>query len=429
MGAAPRRLCRRTIVALACVVSALVAAGPSPASVEQPAESRLPRQIWAIAVDAESLAGLDAGKLGRFRTLGFNTVLAIGLDRDRLARLGRLSRREDLTLIAPRRDSACATEATCAVEAGSLSEAARLGRRPGLDLVVFRIPGAGALWTMPTRSTRILTVVKLRNRQFDARVWRRAIERAADSPGIDLAVDPVGRTGEQALSFYLRLLAAGRGGDDEPPSPPRALRASELTGSTLRLHWEPAQDLHGVSSYRLYRDGVALGRSFALSAPITGLRCGTRYRLEVEAADAVGNRSAKVVLGVSTESCTEPLRLSCSWCSCSWWCCSWWCCSWWCCSWWCCSWCSCSWCSSYLYLHLRLDLWHWSRWMVGRRRMRGLRIRCRLRLRSSRSLCGAAMRMRLRTLPRIRRSGSTRMCGLPTRTPRLCRTSAMRGSG
>ena len=372
MGAVPKRLCRRTIVvALVCLVSALVAAGASPASVEQPAESRLPPQIWAIAVDAESLAGLDAGKLGRFRTLGFNTVLATGLDRDRLTRLGRLSRRADLTLIAPRRDSACAREATCAVEAGSVSEAARLRRRPGLDLVVVRIPGAGALQAMPTRGTRILAVVKLRNRQVDARLWRRAIEQAADSPGIDLAVDPVGRKGEQALSFYLRLLAAGRRGDDEPPSPPRALTASEVTGTTLRLHWGPARDLHGVSSYRLYRDGVAVGRLLALSAPITGLRCGTRYRLEVEAADAVGNRSAKAALGVSTESCTEPLPPSpspgspVSWCSCSW-CSS--------------SWCSSSWCTILLHhhlLHLLLVLRCCRAWMVGWGITVSLRIRYR----------------------------------------------------
>ena len=89
MGAVPQRLCRRTIVvALVCVYWRSWLPIPS-SSVEQPAKSRLSPQIWAIAVDAESLSGLDAGKLGRFRALDSTTVLAIGLDRDRLTRRGR----------------------------------------------------------------------------------------------------------------------------------------------------------------------------------------------------------------------------------------------------------------------------------------------------------------------------------------------------
>ena len=109
---------------------------------------------------------------------------------------------------------------------GSHSSETKARAGPGRS----RIPGAGALPALPTRGARILAVVKLRNRLADARLWRRAIERAADSPGIDLAVDPVGRKGEQALSVYLRLLAAGRRGDDEPPSSPKAPTLEQVDG-------------------------------------------------------------------------------------------------------------------------------------------------------------------------------------------------------
>jgi hypothetical protein len=122
-------------------------------------------------------------------------------------------------------------------------------------------------------------------------------------------VDPVGRGGERALAFYLRVLAAGRRGDRQPPAAPTALTASELTQTAVRLHWQAAEDLHGVTAYGLYRDGIAVGRSSGLSAPITGLQCATRYRLEVDAADAAGNRSAKASLALSTQSCTEPSPL------------------------------------------------------------------------------------------------------------------------
>ena len=88
-----------------------------------------------------------------------------------------------------------------------------------MDVVVVRIPGPGSLRALPARGRRVVAVAKLKGGRFDVSAWRRAIVRAVSSPGLDLAVEPVGRAGDRALTSYLKLLAAVRVGQ-QPASPP-----------------------------------------------------------------------------------------------------------------------------------------------------------------------------------------------------------------
>jgi hypothetical protein len=213
-------------VAPASIVVGLMLAVPSSASVEdRHAENAIPKQIWAVVVGPKAIARVQAGKLKRLRARGINMTVATGLSKRRSARLRKLSARAKLLALTPSRRGSCRRSAAiCAVEARSIRHASRLRRKRGVDLVVVRIPGPGALRVLPTPGRRVLAVAKLKGGRFDIYTWRRAIVRAANSPGLDLAVEPIGRAGDRTLTLYLNLLAAVRAGNQEPasspPSPP-----------------------------------------------------------------------------------------------------------------------------------------------------------------------------------------------------------------
>jgi hypothetical protein len=215
-----RRL-RATFAVPACIVVGLMIAVPGAAVEPRQAKNALPQQIWGIVVAPNATVRVNTGMLKRLRARGINMAVAAGLSNRQVARLRRLSARSKLRLLTPSRSASCRmSKSICALEAASASHATRLRRRRGVDLVVVRIPRPGALRALPARGRRILAVAKLRGGRFDARTWRGAIERAANSPGLDLAVEPVGRARDRALTSYLNVLAAVRAGDPEPPSPP-----------------------------------------------------------------------------------------------------------------------------------------------------------------------------------------------------------------
>jgi hypothetical protein len=192
---------------------------PSSAAVEgrQPANA-MPKQIWALVLRPKAVARVETGTLKRLRARGINMTVAAGLSRRQVARLRKLSGRAKLSLLTPSRS--CRRSASiCAVRADSIRHAIRLRRKRAVDLVVVRIPGPGALRALPARGRRVLAVARLKGGRFDVFTWRSAIQRAFNSPGLDLAVEPVGRAGDRALTSYLNLLAAVRAGQ-EPASPP-----------------------------------------------------------------------------------------------------------------------------------------------------------------------------------------------------------------
>jgi hypothetical protein len=213
---------RATFVAPACIVVGLMLAVTSSASVEgRAAENAMPKQIWAVVIGPKAIARVQAGTLKRLRARGINMTVAARLSEGQAARLRKLSARAKLISLKPSRRGSCRRSASiCAVEARSIRHVRRMRRKPAVDLVVVRIPGPGALRVLPTPGRRILAVAKLRGGRFDVFTWRRAIERAADSPGLDLAVEPVGRAGDRALTLYLNLLAVVHAGTQEPASPP-----------------------------------------------------------------------------------------------------------------------------------------------------------------------------------------------------------------
>ncbi|MEV0996775.1 fibronectin type III domain-containing protein [Nonomuraea sp. NPDC050202] len=95
--------------------------------------------------------------------------------------------------------------------------------------------------------------------------------------------------------------------DETPPSTPGNLRVTAQGLTQVSVAWDAATDDNGVTGYRVYLDGVAqAGDDLALGRTLSNLLPGTSYTVEVDAADAAGNRSPKASLPVQTLADVEP---------------------------------------------------------------------------------------------------------------------------
>ncbi len=81
------------------------------------------------------------------------------------------------------------------------------------------------------------------------------------------------------------------GEDVSPPRSPGNLAVSAVSGEQVDTFWMPATDDRGVVAYRIYRDGVAVGRVQGTRFRDEGLEPGKSYRYTVTAVDAAGNES------------------------------------------------------------------------------------------------------------------------------------------
>ncbi|MEN7547531.1 T9SS type A sorting domain-containing protein [Rapidithrix thailandica] len=94
--------------------------------------------------------------------------------------------------------------------------------------------------------------------------------------------------------------------DNEPPTIPSNLSASNITSNSLRLSWNASSDNKGVSGYKVYQNGVYKTRTSSTATTITGLSSCTTYNFSVRAYDASGNESGSVNKYVSTVSGVTP---------------------------------------------------------------------------------------------------------------------------
>ena len=95
--------------------------------------------------------------------------------------------------------------------------------------------------------------------------------------------------------------------DSQPPSTPGSLRIGTVATTAIQLRWAGSTDNVGVSGYRMLLDGAPLDQgTTSLSFTFTGLACGKRYTLGVQAFDAVGNASPTATRTASTAACPPP---------------------------------------------------------------------------------------------------------------------------
>ena len=111
----------------------------------------------------------------------------------------------------------------------------------------------------------------------------------------------------------LAVAGSATGGDTKPPKPPANLVLRAATDTTLSVAWSTDEGKgadegkHGVAAYGLYRDGALVDATQDKSFTFTGLACGRKYLLGVDAADKAGNRSGAVTLSASTAACSADL--------------------------------------------------------------------------------------------------------------------------
>ncbi|MEM6721393.1 MAG: GEVED domain-containing protein [Bacteroidota bacterium] len=79
--------------------------------------------------------------------------------------------------------------------------------------------------------------------------------------------------------------------DNEAPTTPTNLTASNTTDTTTDLSWTASTDNVAVSGYDIFQDGVLVASSFSTSFTVTGLTPLTSYDFYVVAKDAAGNTS------------------------------------------------------------------------------------------------------------------------------------------
>ncbi|MER5322326.1 fibronectin type III domain-containing protein [Streptosporangium roseum] len=99
------------------------------------------------------------------------------------------------------------------------------------------------------------------------------------------------------------MLVAGYGTTDATaPTVPGNLRTTAVSGTQIDVAWDASTDAVGVTGYGIYKNGAKQGADqTGLTYSFAGLTIGQAYTLEVDARDAVGNRSAKAQIIVSTD--------------------------------------------------------------------------------------------------------------------------------
>ena len=79
--------------------------------------------------------------------------------------------------------------------------------------------------------------------------------------------------------------------DQEAPSIPTNLVASNIGSSTVDLSWRASTDNVGVIAYYIYHGSLAIGTSYETNFQVQDLTPGTSYPLTIRAVDAAGNFS------------------------------------------------------------------------------------------------------------------------------------------
>ncbi len=105
-----------------------------------------------------------------------------------------------------------------------------------------------------------------------------------------LAIDAAGNASTQSAPASATTQAAP---DTTAPSVPGGLTAVAASSSQIKLSWSASTDNVGVTGYKVFRNGVQIAATGALTYANTGLLPATTYSFAVAAFDAAGNSSAQ----------------------------------------------------------------------------------------------------------------------------------------
>jgi hypothetical protein len=98
--------------------------------------------------------------------------------------------------------------------------------------------------------------------------------------------------------------------DTTPPTTPDGLAVTAQTRTGMQVTWAAAKDNVAVAGYRVYLNDATAGDTTGTTYSFTNLACGHEYTVAVDAADEVGNRSARASITGSTQPCPLAARLA-----------------------------------------------------------------------------------------------------------------------
>lgn len=130
--------------------------------------------------------------------------------------------------------------------------------------------------------------------------------------GIQVAKELFGDKTPEAIATQDAFYAVGIGSkylavpDTTPPTIPTNLVASNTKGTSTNLTWNASTDNEDMDGYIIYKDGVEIARTSALTYKVTGLTRQTTYNFTVKAKDVYDNISA--VSNIATVTTTNQVE-------------------------------------------------------------------------------------------------------------------------
>jgi chitodextrinase len=123
-----------------------------------------------------------------------------------------------------------------------------------------------------------------------------------------IAVDAVDAAGNRSAKATASMPTAncpspGGSGDVVAPSAPTQLRVTAMSLQSVSLAWKASSDNVGVVGYSVYAGGTVVGDTPGTRFLAPSVPCGTVMPMAVEARDAVGNRSPRTTVAVTTHPC------------------------------------------------------------------------------------------------------------------------------
>jgi gliding motility-associated-like protein len=103
------------------------------------------------------------------------------------------------------------------------------------------------------------------------------------------AFDAAGNVSGQSIPVEINI------SDLQAPTVPTNLQGAALSVTSAQLSWTASTDNVGVTGYRIYRDGSAIGTSATTTFTDNGLSVGIYYSYTVAAFDAAGNESGQSI--------------------------------------------------------------------------------------------------------------------------------------
>ncbi|GEQ84799.1 hypothetical protein ULMS_03070 [Patiriisocius marinistellae] len=171
--------------------------------------------------------------------------------------------------------------------AGSVNNGTNSGTPALVNDLDVRVTKGGTTFS-PWRLTGVTTNGKGDNTKDN---YER-VDVANASGTYTITVTHKGSLSSGSQNFSLVITGLGNAvADNQAPSNPTSLVASNVASTSLTLNWNASTDNIGVVGYDIYQGNTVLGTVAGTSSNVTGLTANTAYQFRVRAKDAAGNVS------------------------------------------------------------------------------------------------------------------------------------------